>query len=181
MDGKGFFLGLIAAVVLFMLWKRESTGMNFNFAGLVPGTSGDGSGASGGCSGCSESGTGCAGCGAAASAAVSPAMQARLADSGGFVTPGTPPLQTSIGSGSFYAASGPTSDSSFTNYPSKPVSTSVFRSGTPTVSGSATTPANKVPPRSVQQVPRYANQGFHQRFNVAGVPRNVLRKMGYIQ
>lgn len=174
MDSKGFFLGLLAAVVLFLLWKKESAGgMNFSFAGLVP--SAPAPDAGGGCAGCNSPG-GCAGC-AGASGYAAPAAQASLADQlSGFVTPGTPPLQTSVGSGSFYAQSGPTSDTSFTNFPAKPVSTLVTVAGPPqrTV-GSPTTRSNQVPPRAVAQMPpSYTGVSFHQNQNVAGVPRKLI-------
>jgi hypothetical protein len=182
MDGKGFFLGVLVAIALFLLWKRENAGgMNFSFAGLMP-APGAGAGDSGGCAGCS-SGIGCSGCGSPAGAAA-PAAQALSLSSApgdGQISPGTPPLQTAVGSGSFYALAGPTPDSSFTNYPAKPVSTSIFKASGPSGGGSATTPANAVPPRAVQQVPSYSNQGFTSRYNVSGVPRGALRKTGYLQ
>lgn len=190
MDGRGFFLGLIAAVVLFLLWKKESgPAMSFTFPGIGPQP---GNGAGGGCAGCSGGPGGCAGCGEGQpSYSASPAAQNALVTQGtsGQVSPGTPPLQSIVGSGSFYAASGPTPDSSFTNYPGKPVSTAltVARSYNPSVTGSnvrssPTTPANIVPTRAVGVVPGYSGLGsFQQRFNVAGVPRPVLSKLGYIQ
>lgn len=188
MDGKGFFLGLIAAVVLFLLWKKDGPGgMTFTFPGLTAAPA-NGSGA-GGCSGCAGP-DGCAGCGNGQPAyAAGPSAQASLAGgTSGAVSPGTPPLQTVVGSGSFYAASGSTPDNSFTNYPGKPVSTAltVARSYNPSVTGSnvrssPTTPANIVPTRAVGVVPGYSDQAFHQHFNVAGVPLPVLRKMGYLQ
>ena len=133
MDGKGFFLGLIAAVVLFLLWKKESgPSMSFSFPGLSQ------SPATGGCAGCGSGPGGCAGCGQGQSSpsyvqapsapspsyVASPAVQAAMisVDNAGQISPGTPPLQTVVGSGSFYAQSGPTPDSSFTNVPGKPVS-----------------------------------------------------------
>lgn len=189
MDGRGFFLGLIAAVVLFLLWKNEQKGgMVFNFPGVGPQPA-SGSGA-GGCTGCNGGPGGCAGCGNGQPLATSPAVQGYLADSGtaGQVSPGTPPLQSVVGSGSFYAGSGPTPDSSFTNYPGKPVSTAltVARSYNPSVTGSnvpgsPSTPATIVPTRAVGVVPGYGAQGFTQPYNVAGVPVKVLRQMGYVQ
>lgn len=183
MDGRGFFLGLIAAVVLFLLWKKESgPNMSFSFPGLVPPAGAD-SGADGGCAGCSGP-DGCSGCNGSAgspSYASAPSSQRMFASAGtaGQITPGTPPLQSVAGSGSFYAGSGPTPDSSFTNYPAvKPVSTVLSFARTQTavrnVPSSPSTPANIVPTRAVGVVPTYQQQGFHQRYNVTGVPRTVI-------
>jgi len=180
MDGKGFFLGLIAAVVLFLLWKKESGGnapFSFSFSGLQPGDAGAG----GGCAGCSGPG-GCPGCAGSPSYAAGPGAQAMLADqTAGQISPGTPPLQSVIGSGSFYAASGPTSDASFTNFPAKPISTTPtnpipvpFRPIAPIGNRGPSTPANVVPIRANAIVADYPNQGFVQRYNVAGVPRTVI-------
>jgi hypothetical protein len=179
MDGRGFFLGLIAAVVLFLLWKKESgSGMNFSFAGLVP--QGDSSG-TGGCAGCST-GIGYPALGSGPGYSASPAAQSMIAANGtaGQITPGTPPLQSVAGTGSFYATAGPTPDSSFTNIPAaKPVSvvSTVARTQTTVhnVPGSPSTPATIVPTRAVGVVPPYPLQGFQQRYNVTGVARNNLR------
>ena len=180
MDGRGFFLGLIAAVVLFLLWKKESgPSMSFSFPGLGPQPASGDTG-TGGCAGCSGPG-GCAGCNQATPAyAAAPTAQAGLvAATAGQITPGTPPLQTVHGGGSFYASSGPTPDNSFTNIPAaRPVSTVATVARTQTtvhnVAGSPSTPATIVPTRAVAQVPSYPSQGFQQRFNVAGVPQRVL-------
>lgn len=176
MDGRGFFLGLIAAVVLFLLWKKESgPGMSFSFPGLIPAS--PDSGATG-CAGCAGPG-GCAGCGDSPAYAAAPTAQSIGSGTAGFVTPGTPPLQGTLGHGSFYAASGPTSDASFTNYPAvKPVSTVATVARTQStvrnVASSPSTPSTIVPTRAVATVPQYSQQGFQQRYNVSGVPRTVL-------
>lgn len=190
MDGRGFFLGLIAAVVLFLLWKKESgPSMSFSFPGVSPTAGGTGTGT--GCAGCAG-GAGCPGCGSSPSYTnpaptggpsyvAAPAVQAAMiaAGSSGQITPGTPPLQSVVGSGSFYATSGPTPDNSFTNVPGKPVSVAptVVRTQTQVqnVPGSPSTPATIVPSRAVAVVAPYSVAGFVQRYNVAGVPRTALR------
>lgn len=190
MDGRGFFLGLIGAVLLFLLWKKESgPSMSFSFPGLSPSPAGSGAG---GCAGCAG-GAGCPGCGAASPSYVAPAtqigpsyvaapaVQAAMISAGqaGQITPGTPPLQSVVGSGSFYATSGPTPDNSFTNVPGKPVSVASTVARTQTqvsnVPGSPSTPATIVPTRAVGIVAPYSVAGFVQSYNVAGVPRTALR------
>lgn len=169
MDGRGFFLGIIAAVVLFLLWKKEQVAAAtvgasmFSSTGLSPAPSTTG---------------GCAGCGGP-SAAAAPAYQGVLMGPDGQISPGTPPLNASLGSGSFYAPSGPTPDTGFTSYPSAPAP--IFNTAAPVMVGpfvgtvtpsSPTTPANQVPVRSVQTVGSYSTiGGFQQRYNLAGIPR----------
>lgn len=190
MDGRGFFLGLIAAVVLFLLWKKESgPSMSISFPGVSPTAGGTGAG----CAGCS--GGGCAGCGSSPSYVTNPApatqlgpsyvaapaVQAAMISAGqaGQITPGTPPLQSVVGSGSFYATSGPTPDNSFTNIPGKPVSVAptavTTQNKVSNVPGSPTTPATIVPARAVAVVTPAAVAGFQQRSNVVGVYRPALR------
>jgi hypothetical protein len=170
MDGKGFFLGLIAAVVLFLLWKRE-------IGTTTPATATQPSNGFGGCSGCAG-----AAAGASPTASASPAVQASVVTSGteGFVSPGTPPLQTVSGTGSFYNATGPTPDNTFL---AQPAPAQVLRSTSDIVKvgvltynnvpGSATTPANQVPVRAVQQVAPTSLLGFQQRYSFVGIPRTA--------
>jgi hypothetical protein len=170
MDGKigTFLLGVIAAVVLFMLWRKEVQPHNFSFAFpemYPPGPQ-------------PQPASGCDSCGAASS----PAYQGQLASVGldGQISPGTPPLNAATGgqgATSFYTNAGVTPDVSFTF---TPVARSAFATGTPVqppvpnVPGSPTTPATVTPTRATQQVPNYAETGFVNRFNIAGVPRTVL-------
>jgi hypothetical protein len=170
MDGKGFFLGLIAAVVLFLLWKKEGASLNFNI-GPQP------------ASGPSPVGPqdtlgigGCTGCGPSASAA--PSVQALMASAGssGQITPGTPPLQGTLGTGSFYSPVGPTPDTNFWALPTEQmVTTAVPGSNVryANVPGSPTTPSGQVPVRALQTVAPTSQLGFQQRYNVAGVPRTA--------
>ena len=157
-EGKGFFLGVIAAVVLFVLWKKECSSRGFSDARSTHAFA---------AAPAANAGCGCGG----PSAAASPAVQSSAEQ--GQVSPGTPPLQSSVGSGSFYADSGPTSDLSFTNVPAVPVSPVVTASPVNygNVPGSPTTPANVVPVRAAQPVGSYSQIGFQQRYSVSGVPR----------
>jgi hypothetical protein len=172
MDGKGFFLGLIAAVVLFLLWKKESRS-DFNGMSLGPTFQPQQPTSVGPC------GNG-GGCGPSAAAA--PGYQSNLAQgpgTDGLISPGTPPLQGSAGTGSWYGPDGPSPDNSFTNFArtaASPVSTTipVNFSSTP---GSPTTPANQVPVRAVMPTGSYAQIGFQQRYNIAGVPRVYATRM----
>ena|SRR5919108_2167871 len=169
MDGKGFFLGLIAAVVLFLLWKKEGASFNFQVGATPqPGTSPNPN---------REPTGGCAGCSASPSYAASPFEQAVQAFSPGQITPGTPPLQSVTGTGSFYSPVGPTPDTNFWSLPVEKAQQSTTASATAgvgtyaNVPGSATTPANQVPVRAMQRVAPTSQLGFQQRYNVAGVPR----------
>jgi hypothetical protein len=167
MDAKGFFLGLIAAVVLFMLWKKESGSPNYQFH--FPGLS-------------SSPGVG-GGCGCGPSGASSPLAQSGLESVGldGQVSPGTPPLNAATGgqgATSFYTGAGVTPDASFTF---DTVQRNLLSPGSPVqpptginVPGSPTTPATVTPTRATQLVPNYSETGFVQRYNIVGVPRTVL-------
>lgn len=160
MDSKGFFLGLIAAIVLFLLWKKEQGGQSF-FGAPAP----------------ASQPSSCAGCGAnPPSYAAAPAAQLVMSSPDGFISPGTPPLNSAAGPTSFYADSGPTPWSGFlfASAPDTPVS-SVNPVGPPVANspGSPTTPSNIVPLRAVQPVPSTSQQGFQQRYNVVGIPRTA--------
>lgn len=174
MDSKGFFLGLIAAVVLFLLWKKEAVAMGLPTF-LQPSPDQPARPSSSG-----DPGGGCSGCGGP-SAAASPVAQlsaSAMVGMDGQISPGTPPLQSVAGTGSFYAENGPTPDTTFTNSPassrvgttSQMVVRGVFSTNVP---GSPTTPANQVPVRATQVVAPTSDQGFVQRWNVAGVPRTA--------
>jgi hypothetical protein len=169
MDSKGFFLGLIAAVVLFLLWRKEQSqnpGFTFSFPSAPPPPVD------------AISTSQCPGCGAP-SYAGSPAVQGAQASdqTAGQISPGAPPLNSGAGTGSFYTPTGPTPDTGFYSYPA-PIVRSVtsgsdlVRAGVyANVPGSATTPATQVPVRAAQPVGTYAQMGFQQRYNIAGVPR----------
>jgi hypothetical protein len=169
-DGKlgTFLLGVIAAVVLIMLWKKEQP--MFSLPGATPPAPTPGPG-----------GCGSGACGGGGSATM-PSVQAMLAATGldGQISPGTPPLNAVTGGQggtSFYTAAGNTPDVSFTFTPvvRNPVigSPAQPRTGI-NVPGSPTTPATVTPTRATQPVPNYAETGFVNRFNIVGIPRTVL-------
>jgi hypothetical protein len=158
-------LGVIAAVALYLLWKYHRSEMqSSNGAGS---SAGSGSSCSGDC-GC---GTGaCAGA-ASPSYVASPTVQTAMIDSfglAGSVSPGTPPLGGS--EVSFYGATGPTTDQSFTFTPA---------GSTANTPGSATTPAATIPVRATAPVATYAQTGFVSKYNVSGVPLSIRR--AYLQ
>lgn len=153
MDGKlgTFLLGVIAAVVLVMLWRHEK--QQCTSRNVQPGAPGPGvmpSVETGGCCGAGSS---------SPSYAAGPATQGdlELVGLGGAVSPGAPPLGASTGTGratSYYAQSGPTSDTSFTFTPTPP-----------RVPGSNTTPAAGTPARAL------ANPAPSiYRYNIIGIP-----------
>jgi hypothetical protein len=169
MDGKGFFLGLIAAVVLFLLWKKEGASFSVNVgpqagAGPAPVGPQDTLGVGG-----------CAGCGPSASAAPSAQAAMIMGASAGMITPGTPPLQGSLGVGSFYDPNGPTPDTNFWAMPNEAPLSTTAATGSPinyaNVPGSPTTPAGQVPVRATQKVAPTSQLGFQQRYAVTGIPR----------
>lgn len=159
MDGKlgTFLLGVIAAVVLYMLWDhRNDQGPQYPW--FMPNGSGTDAGAGAGCG---------SPCGGSAGYA-SPGVQAQLESTGlsGLIAPPGVPLGSPAaggGIGSFYTSAGLTPDTSFTFAPSVPVP------------GSPTVPAATTPVRSLQSVAPYST-GFHQHYNIGGVPIK-----GYIQ
>jgi len=180
MDTKGFFLGVIVAVVLYLLWKKEEkrevalpgtrtlAGSSPAPVGPCPGSCGCGSGIGSSCP--------------SPVASAPSAMQMLGLD--GFISPGAPPLNTAAGLGqtSFYANSGNTPDTGFffedagelisptvTKAPIAPVN----------VPGSPTTVANQEPVRARQPVGDYSALGFQQRFNIVGIPRVYASR--YIQ
>jgi len=195
-NSSGFFLGLIAAVVLFLLWKNQAAPTQ---ASAAPPANGNGTGAgAGGCAGGS-----CGSCTGPSCSAAPPAQSAvSLVTSGTGdtiqISPGTPPLQGTTGVGSFYAGTGPTGPTSFTNFgtPTRLVNTlaplrgsPIFYVGSdlggpvnpvPNVPGSPTTPANQVPVRATVPVESYKNTGVVSQFNVSGVPRTGLRSASYL-
>jgi hypothetical protein len=179
MDSKGFFLGLIAAVVLFLLWKKEQVPGSSFLQNLLPQATPSSNG-------------GCAGCGGgpnpSPSMGAAPVSQSAMAMVGmeGQISPGTPPLQTVSGSGSFYNSNGPTPDTTFISHPSplpaqQSNTSQMVVAGTYTnVPGSPTTPANQVPVRATQPVAPTSQLGFHQRYGVSGVSRSAGARF-YIQ
>lgn len=172
MDGKlgTFLLGVIAAVVLVMLWKKGGAdiGANFSLNGFNAGL---GAGLGGGGCGCGASP------GACVSGAAGPSYQSALASVGmdGLVSPGTPPLNAATGgqgATSWYTSAGVTPDTSFTFIPVQRNTVSIgspLQPPVPNVPGSATTPASVTPTRATQPVPTYAEQGFIPRYSVSGV------------
>lgn len=176
MDGKlgTFLLGVIAAVVLVMLWKKGGLGFGADVS-LNGASAGFGGGFGTGCPG-----GGC-GCGAAPGACVTgaagPSFQASLAAVGmdGQISPGTPPLNAATGgqgATSFYTSSGVTPDTSFTFIPvmrNTVTPGSPVQPPAPNVPGSPTTLAAVTPTRATQVVPTYAEQGFIPRYSVSGV------------
>jgi len=178
MDGKlgTFFLGIIAAVVLYMLWNKEQHHHTVSFF-PTPGSQPSASPAE----------TGCASCGA------SPSVQAGMSAAGvdGMIAPpGVPLNAVSGGQGatSFYTDEGVTPDTSFF-FASVPRVTNPSAIGTPAqpgalqnnVPGSPSTPSFVTPVRATQQVPPFSVGGFHQHYNVLGVPLAVLSSKGYLQ
>lgn len=156
-----FLLGLAAAVVIFLLWKKERGSAG---GGAIVGPQPVAGGASaGGCGGsCGGSClTGPGGCLAGPTGGAAPALQSAMASLGlsGQVSPGTPPLGGDAGS--FYTSSGVTSDASFT-----PASAA---NPSPNVAGSPTTPANVIPIRATQPVPPASVSGFQNRYTRSGV------------
>lgn len=172
MDGKiqTFLLGVIAAVVLFMLWRKEQ----YNGVGMptfpdfpTPPTVGP------------QPSAGCASCGA------SPSFQSNMAGLVGLdgqISPGTPPLNAVTGgqgATSFYTSDGVTPDVGFTFIP---VPRSNVAVGTPVqpgglqsnVPGSPTTVAAVTPVRATQVVPQWQEQGFVNQYNVTGIPIKTL-------
>jgi hypothetical protein len=167
-DSKGFFLGLIAAVVLYLLWEKSQHPQT-RFV-TNPGA---GAGAGAGAGGCGGS------CGGP-SAGAAPSAQNVIdisAGTGGFVSPGTPPLNGALGTGSFYGPSGPTSDAGFlSNSAALIPATATVGPQVPNTPGSPTTPSNQVPTRALQPTGTYQQTGFQQRYNVVGVPRSTASR-----
>ena len=172
MDGKlgTFLLGVIAAVVLVMLWRKESGQYSgVGYPPFLPQAPGNGAG-----SGCSS---GCA------SGAAAPVFQSMLADNyglGGQISPGTPPLNAVTGgqgATSFYSDAATTPDTSFTFIPVQRNTSSVgsnVQPVSPNVPGSPTTPAAVTPVRATQPVPMYTETGWVNHYNFVGIPRAVL-------
>src|SRR5579859_7772722 len=174
-NGVGtFILGVVAAVVLFLLWKKErgpDGGLytpGLPGATLTPAAPSGSSCAGGGCAGCGTGGS----CGASPAAAASPVFQNAMTDLGlaGQISPGTPPLGGV--DTSFYGTTGPSSDQSFTFVPA-----SASSANTP---GSPTTPAAVTPVRSTAPVASYADNGFVSRYNISGVFGSA-RRTAYLQ
>ena len=175
MDSKvsTFLLGVIAAVMLFMLWRKEQ--YNGNGVSLPTFTPAPGPGpqpsTNGGCSSC--------GVGAA-----SPSFQGSLAMVGldGQISPGTPPLNAATGgqgATSFYAVDGVTPDVGFTFTPVPRATSAVSTPAQPgglqgNVPGSPTTPATVTPVRATQQVAQWPEQGGVNYYNVTGIPMPSL-------
>lgn len=145
MDGKlgTFLLGVIAAVVLVMLWKRGDQNQQPWMWPQPPQPD-------------VQPSAGCASCSA------SPGAQAGLESIGmaGLIAPPGVPLGAPTGGGattSFYTTAGVTPDTTFTFAPSQ---------NTP---GSPTVPAATTPVRALESVVPYST-GFHQHYNILGVP-----------
>lgn len=183
-----FILGVIAAVVLVILWdnRNPSPVMAISGNGTSPSPSPIPTPSCGGsCSSCAA-GIG----GSCPSVAAAPAAQASLPNFGleGMISPGTPPLNSVTGGQgrtSFYSNAGVTTDASFTF---TPVPRSTLAIGTPVqpktainVPGSPTTPATMTPTRATQAVPNYTELGALNNYNVLGVPRKSLIGARYIQ
>lgn len=169
-----FILGLVAGVVLFLLWRKERAYMSAPTsagAGSPAGTGPSAASCSGGCGGGCGTGGGCF-TGPSPSYSVSPSVQNAMASMGlaGQVSPGAPPLGGP--STSFYGTDGPTTDASFTFTPQTAPSGNA--------PGSATTPAAVTPVRATTPVTSYRNTGFVNYYNVSGVPRSSLRR-NYLQ
>jgi hypothetical protein len=154
-----FLLGVIAAVVLVMLWKKDGTGQPWQFPQppMFPQPVNGAPASDGGCSGCGSP-----------SAGANPTYQSILESSGtaGIVAAPGVPLGSPAGGGgvnSFYTSAGATPDTSFTFAPS------AMTPGSPTV------PAATTPVRSLEYVAPYST-GFHQHYNILGVPIK-----GYLQ
>jgi hypothetical protein len=173
MDSKlgTFLMGVIAAVVLALLWKKDGGCGCGSRVFQMPGAS-DGIQPPGMLDGCCGIG------GPGPAYAASPVAQGAGAGFGteGMISPGTPPLNAITGGGgltSFYTSAGVTPDNSFTFIP---IASNPSAVGTPaqpptpaSVPGSATTPAAITPTRATQAVPTYYETGFVQRYNVTGV------------
>ena len=167
-DTGTFLLGVVAAAVLFLLWKKERQPGGV-FAPQPGSSNGTGTGSCAGCA-CGIGG----GCGTAPQApasAAAPSFQNDMQSLGlaGQITPGTPPLGGQ--DLSFYGPSGPTPDNTF----------SFIKPATPAnVPGSASTPAYQTPVRATAPVPGYPNQVFVQHYNIVGVPLSTARRV-YLQ
>ena len=161
MDGKlgTFLLGVITAIVLYLLWKKEKgEGCNRLPSGApVPQP---------------EFLTGadsCCGTTMGPAGFTSPSVQAALGTVGldGAVSPGAPPLgtpNTPGATGSFYSGSGPTQDTGFT-----------FQTRIGRAVGSNTTPAAVTPTRALEAVPPHDTLGFVNWYNIQGVPKGYLQ------
>lgn len=177
MDGKigTFLLGVIAAVVLVMLWKKERSNEGsyaFPGVGSMP------------YMGASPASCGCGDISAPPSAWTSPSDQSMLVETGmeGQVSPGTPPLNAATGghgATSFYTNTGVTPDTSFTfrpvtklGNPSIGSPVQVPRGAYGNVPGSNTTPSNTTPIRATQQVPSYNESGFVAHYRSLGTGVN---------
>jgi hypothetical protein len=155
MDGKlgTFLLGVIAAVVLVMLWKRDDRQPSQWQWSDIPTPQ-------------PQPSAGCGSCGT--SYAASPGAQSALESigmSGMIASPGVP-LGAATGGGaatSFYTGAGVTPDTTFTF------------TKTSNVAGSPTVPAATTPVRATEAVAPYST-GFHQHYNILGIPVK-----GYIQ
>ena len=203
MDGKlgTFLLGIIAAVVLVLLWDdkhRDGDGapmMPYPFMPSQVPQSITPSG-SGGCSGCGSSPFNAPSIPATPYAApiyaANPTIQGMLESTGtdGMIPPPGVPLNSVAGgqgATSFYTNAGVTSDTSF-GFAQVPRNTNPSAVGSPqqpgglqgNVPGSPTVPANVTPVRATQQVPGFNVSGFHQHYNVLGVPLSVLQRKGYL-
>lgn len=169
MDGKmgTFLLGVIAAVVLVMLWRKESVGGSVSFD---LGATSPGAGAPGGCNQCSHS----------PSMVAAPSAQAMLGigtGTEGMISPGTPPLNAATGGqgGTSFYTSGPTGVTPDNSFTFMQVQRNASALGSPVqpdqgnVPGSPTTLAAVTPVRATQPVPSYYEQGFIPRYSVSGV------------
>lgn len=161
-----FLLGVIAAVVLFLLWKKERAPGGFLAPGTQP-SGGTGAAPACGAGGCSGCGTG-GGCGGGYTApaldfSASPDFQASMASMGldGQISPGTPPLGGN--ELSFYSSGGMTPDTTFT-----------FQKTSATPAGSPTTSAATTPIRATTPVASYADTGFVSKYSVSGTYRRAL-------
>jgi hypothetical protein len=147
---RDFFLGVLVAIALLMLWRKEHKGMTL--APRLPARTDGYTGT-----------TGCAGCQASGSAA--PAAQATIDDySLGMVSPSAPPLG---GAGTVPAD---TSYMSQIRLWKSPTATAPHSNIVP--AGTYTTPASYAPntsgptPRAVATVPTYDNQTFVNRASI---------------
>ena len=185
MDGKlgTFLLGIIAAVVLVLLWDDKKRGSPSYPGASLQDTSSQ-----------PFANDGCSGCGYGSPAfSASPTLQSQLESTGtaGMIASGGVPLNSPAGgqgATSFYTNAGVTPDTSFT-FIAVPRNTDPLAVGTPTqpgglqgnVPGSPTTVSATTPVRATQQVPGYGVGGFHQKYNILGVPLAVLQQKGYLQ
>jgi hypothetical protein len=181
-DGKlgTFLLGVIAAVVLFMLWKDDKRGTAFQFPQLPMGVP-------------PSMNPGCSSCGYGTPAySTSPSLQTMLAFTGtdGMIGPPGVPLNSPAGgqgATSFYTNAGVTPDTTFTFF-AVPRNTNPLAVGSPVqpgglqgnVPGSPTTIAAVTPVRATQAVPPFQVGGFVQHYNIVGVPLSVLQGQGYL-